>query len=165
MEACRQATFLYLKGSLLPGMNLEVNQDKSTVRTFLQKLGFDQLLIQSLDETERLYRTSTTPLDLKSCLGHLRSFLEQLHIQACAKVHTKSGGFPPLNWGGALKYLLDKAVLTKREEQFASTLYTLMSDTGVHPLIAEREYAWLMRNMSIEYGLLVLTKLDKLGIA
>jgi len=39
-----------------------------------------------------------------------------------------------------------------------------MSDTGVHPLIAEREYARLMRNMSIEYGLLLLTKLNKLGL-
>jgi hypothetical protein len=36
-----------------------------------------------------------------------------------------------------------------------------MSDAGVHPLIAEREYARLMRNMSIEYGLLLLSKLDK----
>lgn len=39
-----------------------------------------------------------------------------------------------------------------------------MSDTGVHPLVAEREYARLMRNMSIEYDLLLLTKLDKLGL-
>jgi len=36
-----------------------------------------------------------------------------------------------------------------------------LSDTGVHPLVAEREYARLMRNMSIEYGLLLLTKVDK----
>jgi hypothetical protein len=36
-----------------------------------------------------------------------------------------------------------------------------MSDTAVHRLVAEREYARLMRNMSIEYGLLLLTKLDK----
>jgi hypothetical protein len=34
----------------------------------------------------------------------------------------------------------------------------------VHRLVAEREYARLMRNMSIEYGLLLLTKLDKLGL-
>jgi hypothetical protein len=71
---------------------------------------------------------------------------------------------PPSKWGEALKYLRDNAVLTKQEESFAAQLYTLMSDAGVHPLIAEREYARLMRNMSIEYGLLLLTKLDKLGL-
>jgi hypothetical protein len=67
-------------------------------------------------------------------------------------------------WGEALMYLVSNAILTKPEELFASRFYTLMSDAGVHPLIAEREYARLMRNMSIEYGLLLLSKLDKLGL-
>jgi hypothetical protein len=163
-EGCRKAKFLYLKGSLLPGVNLEINQDKNTVRTFLERLGFAQLLIQSLDEAERLYRPAATPFDLKSSLGHLRSFIEQLHIQACAAANKRFGGPLPSKWGDALKYLLNNAVLTKPEELFASQFYTLMSDSGVHPLIAEREYARLMRNMSIEYGLLLLTKLDKLGL-
>lgn len=163
-EECRKAAFLYLRISLLPEMNLEVNQDKSTVRTFLEKLGFSQLLIQSLDEAEGLYRSTATLFELKSSLGHLRSFLEQLHIQACAAAQKKFAGSVPSKWGEALKYLLENAVLTKSEELFASQFYTLMSDTGVHPLIAEREYARLMRNMCIEYGLLLLTKLDKLGL-
>jgi len=163
-EGCRKASFLFLRGALLPGMNLEINQDKGTVRTFLEKLGFAELLIQSLDEAERLYRGAATPFDLKNGLGHLRSFLEQLHVQACAAAQKKFGGPIPSKWGEALKYLRDKEVLTKQEESFAAHFYTLMSDTGVHPLIAEREYARLMRNMSIEYGLLLLTKLDKLGL-
>jgi hypothetical protein len=163
-EECRKARYLYLKGSLLPGMNLEVNQDKSTVRTFLEKLGFAPLLIQSLDEAERLYRAAATPFELKSSMGHLRSFLEQLHLQACAIGHGKFGGCLPSKWGEAHQYLRDHGVLTVKEQQFAITFYTLMSDTSVHPLVAEREYARLMRNMSIEYGLLLLTKLDKSGL-
>jgi hypothetical protein len=70
----------------------------------------------------------------------------------------------PAKWGDALKYLFDNGILVKAQEQFAAALFTLMSDTGIHPLIAEREYARLMRNMSIEYGLLLLTKLDKSGL-
>ena len=146
-------------------MNLEVNQDKSTVRTFLEKLGFTQILIESLNEAERLYRESATPFELKSSMGHLRSFLEQLHLQACAAVHRKFSGSLPSKWGEALQYLRDHNVLTVKEQQFAIQFYALMSDTSVHPLVAEREYARLMRNMSIEYGLLLLTKLDKLGLA
>jgi hypothetical protein len=155
---------LYVKGSLLPGMNLEVNQDKSRVRTFLEKLGFTQLLIESLDEAERFYRTAASPFELKSSMGHLRSFLEQLHLQACAGVHKKLGGSLPTKWGEALQYLRDNNVLTVKEQQFAIQFYALMSDTSVHPLVAQREYARLMRNISIEYGLLLLTKLDKLGL-
>lgn len=164
LEGCRKARYLYVKGSLLPGMNLEVNQDKSRVRTFLEKLGFEQLLIESLEEAERLYRTAATPFELKSCVGHLRSFLEQLHLQACALALKKFGGCLPSKWGEALKYLRGQDILTAKEELFAAQFYALMSDTSVHPLVAEREYARLMRNMSIEYGLLLLTKLEKLGL-
>jgi hypothetical protein len=164
MHECRKARYLYVKGSLLPGMNLEVNQDKSQVRSFLEKLGFTQLLVQSLDEAERMYRTAATPFELKSSMAHLRSFLEQLHLQACVLAHRKSGGSLPSKWGESLKYLRDQSILTVKEEQFAAQFYALMSDTSVHPLVAEREYARLMRNMSIEYGLLLLTKLDKLGL-
>ena len=63
-----------------------------------------------------------------------------------------------------MAYLVDNGVLTKPEELFAARFYTLISDAGVHPLIAEPEYARLMRNMSIEYGLLLLSKLDRFGL-
>jgi len=150
LEACRKARYFYVKGSLLPGMNLEINQDKNTVRSFLEKLGFTQVLIESLNEAERLYRAASTPFELKSCMGHLRSFLENLHLHGCAALHKKLGGKLPTNWGGALQYLRDHNVLTLKEEQFAAQFYALTSDTGVHPLVAEREYARLMRNMTIE---------------
>jgi len=42
-------------------------------------------------------------------------------------------------------------------------LYTLLSDEGVHPIIAEKEYARLARNVVIEYALLFLRKLEKQG--
>jgi hypothetical protein len=164
LELCRKAKFLYVKGSLMPGMNLEVNQDKNSVRTFLEKLGFTKVLIESLNEAEKLYRESATPFELKSSMGHLRSFLEGLHVQASSAAHKKFGGTLATKWGEALLYLRNHDILTLKEEQFAAQFYALMSDTAVHRLVAEREYARLMRNMSIEYGLLLLTKLDKLGL-
>ena len=164
LEACRKARFFYVKGSLTPGMNLEVNQDKDTVRTFLQKLGFGQLLIESLEEAERLYRGGATPFELKSSMGHLRSFLENLFLEACSLAHKRLGGTRPSKWGEALMYLRFQNILTEKEELFTSQLYTLMSDTSVHPLVAGQEYARLMRNISIEIGLLLLTKLNKLGL-
>ena len=163
-EACRKARYFYLKGSLLPGMNLEINQDKNTVRSFLEKLGFTPVLIESLNEAERLYRAASTPFELKSCMGHLRSFLENLHLHGCAALHKKVGGTLPTKWGESVLFLRNQSVLTVKEEQFVIQFYALTSDTGVHPLVAEREYARLMRNMAIEYGLLLLTKLDKTGL-
>jgi hypothetical protein len=106
----------------------------------------------------------STPFELKSSMGHLRSFLEKLQLQACAVAYKKYGGTPPSSWGNASLYLRTNNILTLKEEEIATALYTLISDAAVHPLIAEREYARLIRNISIEYGVLLLRKLDKLGL-
>jgi len=67
---------------------------------------------------------------------------------------------------GPNPHLLEKLrVLTEQQNKFARGLYALLSDEGVHPLIAEREFARLLRNMSIEYGLMFLTMFEKKGIA
>jgi len=110
------------------------------------------------------YRMDSTPFELKSSMGHLRSFLEKLQLQACAVAYKKYGGTPPSSWGNASLYLRTNNILTLKEEEIATALYTLISDAAVHPLIAEREYARLIRNISIEYGVLLLRKLDKLGL-
>ena len=164
VKASLKAKVLYVKELLTPAMNLELNQDKNSVRTFLEKLGFSQLLIESLNEAERLYRADSNLFELKSSMGHLRSFLEDLHLQACAAVHKKFGGALPSSWGPASHYLRANQILTQKEEEIATALYTLTSDAAVHPLVTAREYARLIRNMTIEYGLLLLTKLDKLGL-
>jgi hypothetical protein len=164
IEECRKARYLYLKGSLLEGVNLEINQDKTTVESHLQQLGFTKPLIDSLNEAERLYHNQGTQFDFKNCLGHLRSFLENLHSQAMPAVHAKCGGTLRTEWGGGLAYLVQNSVLSKAEEQFAVGLFKLISDEGVHPLIAQREYARLARNMVIEYALLFLNKMNKFGV-
>ena len=160
-ELCRKARYLYLMGSLLEGLNLEINQDKNEVESYLEKLGFTKVLIDSLNEADRLYRSGTTVFEIKSSMGHLRSFLENVHSQAVTAMSPSS---PAKKWGEVLKLLSDGGVLSKAEEEFIASLYTLISDEAVHPLIAEREFARLARNMVIEYGLLFLRKLEKRGL-
>ena len=163
VELCRKARYFLLKGELLQDVNLEVNQDKKAVESFLQKLGFSQTLSQSLNEADKLQHSSSL-FDLKSSMGHLRSFLENLQTYASARVAKKAGGIVPKTWGEATSFLRQSAILTKPEEGLATGLYTFISDGAVHPLIAEREYARLSRNVVIEYGLLLLRKLEKFGL-
>jgi hypothetical protein len=163
LEECRKARYLYLKGSLLEGLNLEINQDKDTVQTYLQALGFTETLAKSLDEVERHFHKGGTVFDLKASMGHLRSFLEGLHGEVLAVIHKQFGGALPSKWGDGLAYLRNHKVLSGAEEGFAANLYTIISDRAVHPLVAEREYARLFRNVVIEYSLLLLHKLKKLA--
>ncbi len=163
-EQCRKARYLYLKGSLSEGLNLEVNQDKIAVEEYIQRYGFPHTLIESLNEAEWLYLHGTTPLEFKSSMGHLRSFLESVHSEAMPALYGKFGGSIPDRWGEGLSYLVQNNVLSTVEEKFVAGLYGLISDEGVHPLVAEREYVRLSRNFVIEYALLFLRKMEKLGI-
>jgi hypothetical protein len=164
IEECRQARYWYLKGALQQNANLEINQDKTKVEDYLKRLGFSGPLSQALNVAEQDFRASATPFELKNCLAHLRSFLEELHEQACSPVAAKAGTTAPKKWGKTTEMLRNTEVLSVQEERFAASLYTLISDEGVHPLIAEQEYARLLRNMVIEYGLMFLAKLEKAGI-
>jgi len=165
VEQCRKARFLYVKTELQEGLNLEVNQDKDAVVSYLQKSGFSNPLIESLNEADRLYRGQATAFDLKSSMGHLRSFIENLHAQAIPGICAlrKISKLPLDQWSAQLNFLRETDVLSKQERQLVSGLWAVISDEAVHPLIAEREYARLARNIVIEYALLFLKKLEKIG--
>jgi hypothetical protein len=139
-QECRKAQYLYLKGELLQGANFEVNQDKNTVIGYLQSLAFSPTLVASLEKAEELYRSAASTFDLKSSMGHLRSFLENLHIDAAKLLHSKVSTTAPLppKWGEAILFLKQQSVLTQKEEEMIGAFYTVVSDKAIHPLVAER---------------------------
>jgi hypothetical protein len=163
-EQCRKARYLYVKELLAEGLNVEINQDKIAVEQYIQRYGFPHALVESLNEAARLYRDGTTPFDFKGSMANLRSFLESVQAGVMPALHAKFGGQLPQKWGDGLAYLSRNNVLSKTEEQFVSSLYTLISDEGVHPLIAEKEDARLTYNSVIEYVLRFFRKVEKLGI-
>jgi hypothetical protein len=163
-EDCRKAQYFYLKGSLLEGLNIEINQDKEAVQGYLSGFRFTATLGKSLDEAERNYHEAGDAFSLKTSMGHLRSFLEGLHTEAFPILIARFGGSAPAKWGEGLAFLRPNAVLSLPEERFVADLYTIISDEAVHPLATERGYARLFRNVVIEYALLFLWKLEKLGL-
>jgi hypothetical protein len=163
-QQCNQARYFYLKGELQQNTNLEVESDKTKVIGFLDSLGFDPLLTASLAKAENLYSASSDAFDLKSCLGHIRSFYERLNIDAGQAI-AKSVATTVLDeWDPTLTFLKNKSFLSPQQDKFARGIYALLSDEGVHPLIAEREFARVLRNVVIEYGLMFLTMLQKKGL-
>jgi hypothetical protein len=163
-KECQQARFWYLKGMLQRTVNLEVESDKTKVEGFLATLGFRSDLLGALDAAERDYKSTSTAFELKNCLGHLRSFIEHIHRDAAKAIATAAGGTVEDRWGPALIYLRQQRLFTLQHEEFVAKLYTLISDESVHSLGAEREYARLLRNVVIEYGLMFLTVLAKSGV-
>jgi len=163
-EECRKARYWYLKGALQELPNLEIESDKLKVEGFLVKLGFNKDMVEALNVAESDYKSTATAFELKNCLGHLRSFLEHLHRGATKSVAAAAGDTVVDRWGDATLYLREKGYFTVQHEKFIASLYTLLSDESVHPLTADREYARLLRNVVIEYGVMFLTVLDKRGV-
>lgn len=163
-QQCSQARFFYIKGVLQQNTDLEVESDKTKVIGFLDSLGFDPILTASLVKAEDLYRASSDAFDLKSCLGHIRSFYEHLNIDAGQAIAKDLGTTVVDEWDPTITFLKNKSFLSAQQDKFARGLYALLSDEGVHPLIAEREFARLLRNVVIEYGLMFLTMLQKKGV-
>lgn len=165
LEECRTARHYYLSEQLLSeNPNLEIEGDKKKLRDSLASLGFDLVLIQTLRKAEDLYKPTSDGFDLKSCIGHLRSFLEILHRDSAAAVAAQANETGGSKWGEWILYLRQKGIFTVQHEQFVAALYTLMSDKSVHPLTADREYARLLRNMLVEYGVMFLATLTKNGV-
>ena len=135
---CQQARYWYLKGALQRMPNLEIDNDKLRVQSFLQELGFSETMVEALDAAEADYREEATPFELKNCLSHLRSFLEHLHRETAKFVATRKGETIVDRWGDATLYLRNQSFYTKQHEAFAASLYTLISDESVHPLGADR---------------------------
>jgi hypothetical protein len=162
---CRQARYFYLKGMLQQEKpNLESESDRKQVIDFLDTLGFDPLLKRTLEQAEKEYRDAANPFELKNCLGHLRGFLEHLHRRSAKAVAAAKGETVKDAWGDATSYLHAQGIFAKKQEEFVTALYALISDTGVHPLGADREYARLLRNVVIEYGVMFLSALDRNGV-
>jgi hypothetical protein len=161
---CQQARYWYLKGALQQTVNLEVESDKAKVESFLTSLGFSPEMEKALTAAENDYKSMADPFELKSCLGHLRTFLEHLHRDAAVSIAATLGEPLADKWGEATVFLRKQGFLTKREEEFSTALFTLISDGAVHALVAQREQARLLRNVVIEYGVMFLSVLDKKGV-
>lgn len=161
---CQRALYLYVEGVLLQTRNPEIEGDKVRVITFLDTLGFNPTLRRALEEAEKEYRDDATIFELKNCFSHLRSFLETLHGDSAKAIASAAGEGPGQKWGEWLVFLRRKSIFSLQHEQFISSLYALMSDTSVHPLTADREYARLLRNVVLEYGVMFLSSLSAKGI-
>ena len=165
LTQCQQAQYWYVLGALQRKPNLEIESDKKKVENFLKKLGFSDIMVELLNVAEKEYRDATTTFELKNALSHLRTFLEHLHRSAAKTLAQNAGTTIIDRWGDATLYLRTSGLLTKQHESFAASIYTLISDESVHPLGTAPEYARLLRNVVIEYGVMFLSVLDKNGIS
>ncbi len=154
--------------SKLAGVNVEINQDKETLKNKIDEFGFNPDLNACLDKFDKEYASAVDEFDFKSCIAHVRSFTEQL-VKSIALNICGNTAIDPHEAidkiGRARNYLRDSRVnfLSKKQDDFLGAFYAFLSDdqVGAHSLGSNREHARIMRNMAVEQGLFLIKLLEK----
>jgi hypothetical protein len=98
-------------------------------------------------------------------ISNSRKVLEGVLSQAAACYITISGGngLSPKVLERPVEvrdYLEHAGILERKEKETISSVYGLLSDTGGHPYIAERDQARLMRHLALTFSQFVLLRLE-----
>jgi hypothetical protein len=146
--------YIFKNGKLLPIENSVINQQ--TEQTYLEVL-IDSLLLSDsktikhhLNLSEEYYSTCKWG----DCISNSRMALEAILQQVADAVHVKKNGTNlsqniytrPVE---VRKYLENENFFDTKETKTISEVYGLLSNTGSHPNISEKDQARLMRNLAL----------------
>jgi hypothetical protein len=98
-------------------------------------------------------------------ISNSRKILEGVLSQVAARQSIAKEGksLPPKTLERAVEvrdYLEQCGLIEKKEKETISQVYGLLSDTGGHPYIAERDQARLMRHLSLTFTQFILLRLE-----
>jgi len=161
----RRSRYLQIKEGL-ESVNIEYNRDKDVVKNEIDKFDFPKELNECLDRFDDNYRRATDEFDFKETIGHIRSFIELLTTKIAYEVEGNSNVHPSQDlkkFGGCRDYLKQKDVgfLNKVQDNLLGSVWSFVSDTGVHPIKSQKEYARLAKNFSIELALFLFERLHR----
>src|ERR1044072_8061690 len=94
-------------------------------------------------------------------ISDARNVLEAILREVAAAHHAKTKGIAIpdaiYKWAAKVReYLLTESLIDKSEQEALGKTYGLISGTGSHPNIAEKDQARLMRNLSLTFSQYVL---------
>jgi hypothetical protein len=153
--------YVFQEGHLYPTESAVV--DTVEERTALEKL-VDSVAIQEKAVIKHHIKESETAY-AEQRWGHsisdARNFLEATLREIAAAHYVKTKGSPipdaVYKWPVRVReYLLAEALIDKSEHEALSKIYGLLSNTGSHPNIAEKDQARLMRHLSLTFSQYVL---------
>ena len=102
-------------------------------------------------------------------ISNSRKFLESVLREIAAKSHIQETGSDISHSKYSLpseirKYLEDKKIITHKEKETISKVYGLLSETGGHPYIAQKDQARLLRYLALTFAQFVLLRYQGLMV-
>ena len=161
--------YLRLQNELLGSVNPEINTDKQVLVTRMEVLGFRKEIVEALRELDRKVYEAAKPLDFKGCMDLIRTILEEIVEDAARKSASASGAtLPPLGskdfqpWN---QFLVNVGAMSDKEGEVLQKLYNYLSTAGAHQLGSAPEQVRVAKNTLIEWGLLVVGRVQALKAA
>src|SRR5262249_39623997 len=99
------------------------------------------------------------------CIANSRKFLEAVLQESAARHHVTKLGRPISNTLSerpveVRNYLEAKGLIEPKEKEAIAKVYGLMSNTGSHPYIAQKDQARLLRYMALTFAQFALLRLQ-----
>lgn len=99
------------------------------------------------------------------CISNSRCFLEEVMKQIAEEIHkikhSSSSGLEKYEKAVVVRDTLkNEKLIEEKERQAIEKVYGLLSDTGAHPNIAEKDQARLMRHLSLTFSQFILLRYD-----
>ena len=139
-----------------------VGSEVDELSGLLTTISFDQSVAAALREAEA-YLKDEGPFNPKNAAGLLRSSIETTH-RLLVKALERETGRPyegkDHQDGGRRTYMRRVGFISGAEEVFFSSVYTLISDEGTHPLIAPKETVLVFYRFVLDYLLLLVRRLS-----
>jgi hypothetical protein len=159
-QTIERVRYLRLRKDLRDNENPELNTDKQALLSRMQSLGYTANMTAVLQEIDRKVRSASTSFDFKGCLDLTRTFFEEFFEASADKVAAKnSAQLPPKEKSGHFlpfkQFLKNSGLLSITEEALAQSIYNCLSEEGSHNLTAAPEQMRVLKNIVVEFVLLL----------
>jgi hypothetical protein len=166
--ALERIQYLRLKKELTEGSNPEINTDREVLISRMEQLGFRREIVDALRDLEPKLMAAATPLELKGCIDVIRTVFEEIVEDAAKKAAALTSAKVP---SGKLKdfqpwkdLLSTAGVLTTEEADLFQKFYNYFSNVGSHRLGSGHEHVRVARNTVIEWGMLLVGRVQALTV-
>lgn len=160
--------FHRLEKELNENFNFEINQDKEKVQQFIKRYGFDEDSASALDKIdESFFDSSEESFDLRNNISLLKEVFDSVTESVLNQIIELTDENPTQKHEKEHptetkhRFICEKIEFTEGESKSMSSVNKMLNEEK-HSLISKKEKFRLVRNFTIEFILLMFTKLAQL---
>lgn len=142
---------------------LDVKEEQGVLATYVDQLELAnrETILHHLSLSEEHYVNEKWD----DSISQSRKFLESILQEVAGRHHNvaQKSPIPQVVYDQAIKvrnYLEENGLIESKEHEMISKIYGLLSDTGGHPYIAEKDQARLMRHLALTLSQFIMLRLE-----